>query len=92
MYPLARDRLTFRELEKEGLEPHKTKELYLISFDKGEEIVDISKTLDTKIEVLKCHSSQVGPESFGWVRQMAEITGKKKGYRYAEGFIKLSFW
>lgn len=92
VYPLARDRLTFKELEKEGLKPHKVKELYLISFDKGEEIFDITDTLDKKIEVLKCHKSQIGPESFGWVKQMAEIIGKKKGYKYAEGFVKLSLW
>ena len=91
VYPMARDRLTFRELEKEGLKPHKVKTLYLINFDNRSEYVDISKTMDTKVKALACHKSQISGDSLRWVRQMGKLVGKEKGYGYAEAFVKLEF-
>ncbi len=89
VYPMARDRLTFRELEREGLKPHKVATLYLISYGNGDEIVDISGTIDTKLRALACHGSQITDEGLGWARKRAAIAGKAKGYKYAEAFVKL---
>ena len=89
VYPLSRDRLTFRELEREGLGPHNVRFLYLINYDGGSEIVDISNTIGTKLKALAAHKSQVSKESLGWVRKMGAMIGKPKGYRYAESFVKL---
>jgi LmbE family N-acetylglucosaminyl deacetylase len=89
VYPLARDRLTFKELEKEGLKPHVVKTLYLTNFENRNEIVDISDTIDLKIAALKCHRSQISAESVSRIREMAKMAGKESGYKYAEGFVKL---
>lgn len=91
VYPLARDRLTFKELEKEGLEPHKTKMLYLINFEAGGEVVDISKFVETKKKALLCHKSQISPEGVKWMTERAKQSGKDSGYAFAERFVKLQF-
>lgn len=90
VFPMARDRLTFQELEKEGLSPHKVKLLYLTNFDDPSDIVDISDTIDIKIRALKAHETQVTKEAIARIKKWSGILGKKKGYRFAEGFIKLT--
>jgi LmbE family N-acetylglucosaminyl deacetylase len=89
VFPLARDRLTFKELEEEGLTPFKVKTLFLTGFTNPSFVFDISKTLDLKIAALKAHHSQIGDEGLKRTIKRAEDLGKKYGYRYAEGFIKL---
>lgn len=89
VYPMARDRLTFSDLEREGLKPHKVRFLYLINFEAGNEIVDISDTIDVKLKVLAEHKSQISERSISWVRKMAASVGKPNGCRYAESFVKL---
>ncbi len=89
VYPMARDRLTFRELEKEGLEPHKVKTLYLVNFDNSTEVVDISSTMGVKEAALECHESQIDKDSIKRVRKMGSMSAKGTKYRYAERFVKL---
>ncbi len=91
VYPLARDRLTFRELEKEGLKPHKVGTLYLSNFDSGEQVEDISKTIGIKEKALRCHKSQIDEDSVRWIRKMGQYSAKGSKYKYAERFVKLSF-
>ena len=89
VFPMARDRLTFIELEKEGLKPHKVGTLYLLNFDNHTEVVDISKTISLKVKALGCHRSQISKSSLGWVRKRSAMIGKEKGYKFAEAFVKL---
>lgn len=90
VFPLARDRLTFKEFEKEGLKPHKVSTVYLTSFEEPTEIVDISSTIDFKLKALAAHKTQVKQQALDWVKQVAKIVGAKKGFKYGEGFIKLN--
>ncbi|HUD45045.1 MAG TPA: PIG-L deacetylase family protein [Patescibacteria group bacterium] len=90
VFPMARDRLTFNELEKEELKPHKVPTIYFISFEEPTEIVDISTTFETKRRALLTHKSQVKEENLGWIEKRAKALGEKKGYKFAEGFIKLT--
>ena len=85
--PDASTRQMFPELWRdEKLEPHKPKALFLETFgDKGT-VVDISDTMETKIKALLLHSSQLGPEAEGWVRDWNKRTGKSAGYKYGECF------
>ena len=92
VFPLARDRLTFKELEKEGLKPHKVKQLYLLNFSSGDTIVDISKTIKLKLAALKCHKSQISGDVDKWISKRAHIIGKRKGYKFAEAFIRINLW
>jgi Uncharacterized proteins, LmbE homologs len=56
--------------------------------------VDITEVIDTKIDALFCHASQLN-ETGEWfrefLRQRAEEAGREIGTRYAEGFRRLSF-
>lgn len=90
VFPLARDRLTFKELEKEGLKPHKVPVVYLTSFEDPGEIIDITDTIDLKLKALLAHKTQVTKQALHWVKEGAKKIGAKKGFKYGEGFIKLT--
>lgn len=88
VFPSAPTRPIFPELLAEGLEPHQVKELY-ITADPGAPYtvyVDISSTIERKIEALRCHASQVQVGDGEWIRNWAAQTGKAAGMAYAEAF------
>jgi len=91
VFPLSRDHLTFPELYKNGLKPHKVKTILLTNFDRQNYYVDVTETLDLKWQAIKAHISQV--KDFEQIQQnfmkFAELSGKKAGYKYAEGFMRL---
>jgi len=60
VYPTARDPHYFPEHLAEGLEPHKTAEIWFFNAEQPDLVVDITETFETKIESLREHSSQVG--------------------------------
>jgi LmbE family N-acetylglucosaminyl deacetylase len=61
VYPYARDHLHFPEhLEKDGLQPHKVRELLMWGADEPDTIIDVSDTIETKVAALLKHDSQVG--------------------------------
>lgn len=60
VYPTARDPLYFPEHLAEGLEPHKTAEIWFFGPEHPDKVVDITETFDLKIEALLAHVSQVG--------------------------------
>jgi LmbE family N-acetylglucosaminyl deacetylase len=93
IYPLARDRLSFLHHEKNGLKPHKVEEVYLTNFDERDTFFDITKTMNLKIKILKAHSSQISEETLKRIKKWAALTGKEKGFKFAEGFkkIKIAF-
>ena len=78
----------FPELLAEGFEPHKVREVYLMGHDEPDVVIDITATMDRKLEALRCHASQLrdfaGTE--GRVRERAADLGKPHGYTYAEAF------
>lgn len=85
--PDASTRQMFPELWRdEKLEPHKPKALFLETFGDGGTVVDISDTMETKIKALLLHSSQLGPEAEGFVRDWNKRTGRSAGYKYGESF------
>lgn len=86
VFPSAVTRPVFPELLQEGLEPHQVIELYLDLTLEPTVYVDISATIDRKVEALLCHKSQVGPDVEQWIREWGVETGKKAGCAYAEAF------
>ena len=87
VYPLARDHLAFPELSPE-YEPHSVREVHFIQWEQPRLIVDISETMELKLEAIRCHASQIRDfEDFeARMRNRAASLGKEKGYSYAEGF------
>jgi LmbE family N-acetylglucosaminyl deacetylase len=87
VFPSAGSRMMFVELLEEGLPPHNVSRLYIHGSDKPDTWVDISGTIDFKLEALKQHSSQ--PDTHGsekMVREWAAEEGRPKGLRQAEAF------
>jgi LmbE family N-acetylglucosaminyl deacetylase len=79
VFPMSRNIMTFPELKKEGLEPHRVKQLYLVNLQNPNYGVDITKTIDLKVRAMSLHQSQgIG-------------MGKRFGYKYAEPFFKIEF-
>jgi LmbE family N-acetylglucosaminyl deacetylase len=98
IYPTARNPMAFPELlEKEGLDKWVVNWVYVVgsTLERPNLWVDISSTLERKLQALMAHKSQLPPEVADFVRQNAvdsAARGKKHGgvdYQHAEEFLKL---
>ncbi len=80
----------FPELLDEGLEPWRgLRELWIAGPGLRPRLVDITGTIDRKIEALMCHRSQVGEradEIASFVRTYTAEAGEAAGFAYAESF------
>jgi LmbE family N-acetylglucosaminyl deacetylase len=97
-YPAAGNPSAFRDLLAEGLEAHKVTEvwLYFASEQHVNHFVDITDTLDQKIDALAAHASQIGEWAAGGglrrdMTKWAEDTAHRHslGFKYAEGFQRV---
>jgi len=89
--PIAAMPLAFAEQRAEGLEPHRVKEVFVTSTAEPDTWVDVTSTLELKIEALRQHASQF-PD--GWdpselLRKWAVDDGAKAGVPYAESFRRM---
>ena len=90
--PDASTRQMLPELwQKERLEPHKPKALFLMAFGAPDTIVDVSDVVDVKIKALLAHRSQIDADSVDFIKSWMKEAGKKKRYAYAEGFKVMRF-
>lgn len=91
IYPTARDPLQFNEQIKEGLEPHKVKEIFVFGTEQPNVLVDISETIEDKIEALKLHVSQVGAaeELAERIKTRSAQVAEPHGLTYAEAFRRI---
>jgi LmbE family N-acetylglucosaminyl deacetylase len=91
IYPAARNRNFFPELLGEGLLPHAVSRIYFFGTANPNTWIDISETIETKIEALQAHKSQVeGFEDLSaWVKERFGQLGEKEGFAYAEAFRHL---
>lgn len=86
-YPTARDRLTYPDLIKEGLEPHKVREVWITMGANANHWVELTEDdLKTAVAALKAHVSQVGENAEQRIREWRARAGSLRGYRYAEAF------
>ena len=83
--PDAPTRVMFQELEDEGLEPYEIPNLWLSGID-PDIYVDITDTIELKIEALAKHVSEEGEAAAPWVRERARQIGEEAGVEYAEAF------
>ena len=95
VFPFARDVHSFPEHLKEGLEPHKVREVYLWGSPEPDTFLDVTASFETKLEALSRHRSQVEQ---GWelreVRARTRYTdvGRRIGVKYAEAFKRLEIF
>ena len=75
----------------EGLPAHKVREVYFSGTSHPNVYIDITATIDLKVQALLSHRSQLTePEEMArYVRQMASQRGEQIGCRYAEAFRRL---
>ena len=80
----------FPELLEEGLEPWRgLRELWIMGPGAKPVAVDISGTVDKKVQALLCHASQVGDDAdrlAEWIRSWTALAGEPHGYGHAETF------
>jgi LmbE family N-acetylglucosaminyl deacetylase len=86
--PDASTRPMFPELLDEGLEPFEIPFLWVPTWGEGADTyVDITETIETKIEALRCHRSQIHDEPVDeWIKSRAKERGAPRGLEYAESF------
>jgi LmbE family N-acetylglucosaminyl deacetylase len=82
----------FPELRREGLDVHRVGAVYLSGTLDPNLWIDISDTLERKIEALFCHGSQL-VETGDWfrdfLRESAVAAGRAAGVTYAEAFRRI---
>ena len=52
----------------------------------GECFADVSRSIDAKIDAIRCHSSQLGKFDLESSRDLARAMGRMSGYEYAETY------
>ena len=81
VYPAARNPMAFPWLAKSGLEAHKVRRLYLFWPNAPTAWVDVTATIDRKVDALRAHASQIHePEKLdermrAWAKENGEPIG-----------------
>ena len=87
VFPAAGQPLVFEDLAEEGLQPHKVRKVYISEWVKGDLYVDIAETIETKIEALRAHISQMGDwDPSEQIKEWDAERAKGKEMAYAECF------
>ena len=93
IFPYARDIFSYPDLAKEGLDPHKVKEVLLWGTEDINYRSDITETFDVKLSALRCHKSQVGhiplQELEDRLRERHRSLAQGEEYKLAEGFHRV---
>ena len=93
IFPYARDVFSYPDLTKEGLDPHKVKEVLLWGTEDVNYRSDITETFDVKLSALQCHKSQVGhiplQELEERLRERHSSLAQGEQYELAEGFHRV---
>ncbi|MBP6017217.1 MAG: PIG-L family deacetylase [Candidatus Promineofilum sp.] len=91
IFPAAEMDLLYPDLAAEGLSGHKVDYVFITFSERVNYFVDISDTIDLKIEALKRHVSQLnGWDPADMLREWAAEAGKRVGFAYAEGFYRIN--
>jgi LmbE family N-acetylglucosaminyl deacetylase len=88
VYPASRNPMAFPWLVREGLAPHRVGRLYLFWTERPNAWVDVTTTIERKIEALRAHPSQIHePDSLNdRVRRNAAEEGLRVGAAAADAF------
>ena len=93
VFPYARDHLAYPDLLKEGLQPHKVKEILFWAAEDINFRSDITGTFDLKVQALRCHESQMQaldePNPEGWLRKRCKDIAKEEDFELGEAFHRV---
>jgi LmbE family N-acetylglucosaminyl deacetylase len=86
VYPAARNPMAFPWLARSGLAAHRVRRLYLFWSDKADTWVDVSDTIDRKVDALRAHASQIeDPDGLAErIRSRASEVGAEVGVAAAD--------
>ncbi len=87
-YPAARNPMAFPWLARAGVAAHRVNRLYLFWSNQPDAWIDVSATLDRKLEALRAHASQISDMAAleTRVRERAAETGAALGVAAADAF------
>ncbi len=87
VYPAARNPMAFPWLARSGLAAHKVRRIYLFWSERADTWVDVSATIERKIEALRAHASQIRDVDglAERIRTWAADEGARIGVAAAEG-------
>jgi LmbE family N-acetylglucosaminyl deacetylase len=92
VYPDARNPFAFPELAAEGYEAHAVEEVWVMTGDQPDRVVDVTGYVEAKVAALRCHVSQetdrdgqLRPRLQAWMGGTAKAAGLAEG-RMAEAF------
>lgn len=87
VFPASGQPNLFQELEDEGLKSHKVRKVYITGRHQSEVVIDISDTMDIKLQALRAHKSQFPNWDPGeMVKKWASERAQGHGMQYAEIF------
>lgn len=92
-YPAARDPLNFPQHLRDGLETHKTAELWYFGAEVPDRYIDITGAFEMKVQALLAHVSQVGEEGpfRERLRERAAEVAEGQEFELAEAFKAVVF-
>lgn len=91
VFPACEMTLLYPDLAAEGLVGHKVNYVYVNWGQSPNVYIDISDTIDLKIEALRQHRSQLGDwDPTERLKTWAAETGKKVGFVYAEAYRRIA--
>ena len=85
-FPAAGQPNLFEDLEAEGVFAFKPRKVYVTGWSQTDLYVNITDTIDLKIEALKAHTSQMKEDPESQVREWAAFRAKGIEMVYAEAF------
>ncbi len=96
IFPYARDSLSYPDLLKQDLHPHKVREVLLWGSEEPNYRSNITDTFDVKVAALHCHKSQVGnspsPDLEQRLRQRHKMMAEGEDFELAEAFHRVEIW
>ena len=96
VFPYARDLYAYPDLLREGLQPHKVREVLLWGPEEPNFRSNITDTFDIKVAALRCHKSQVGDslssEFEERMRQRCKVMAEDEDYELAEAFHRVEIF